>query len=282
MGKSDTPGMEGLVQKEFAFRGVKARYLEGGRGFPILLMHGAGPGASVSTAFMKIFPRLVAHYHVFAMDFLGFGQSDPLPSPATFDFALWVDQVRAMIDVMPRGNVGLFGHSMSGAMALRVASENPRITHIFTTGSAGTAFPLNRHLKALWTFPRSKEELRRNLGSLIYDASVITDALIDQRWQILNQGDYPARFAKMFGGDMQAHINAWEVSPAECARIKAAMTMVHGRNDLPCPPELTTLKIAESIPQADVVLLAQCGHAPSLEHPDKIWRLLEATFPGKA
>lgn len=270
---------DGFALKEFEFRGSTVRYLEGGRGFPVVMMHGAGPGASVASAFARIFSRLVGRYHVFAMDFLGFGQSGPMPGGPRFDFALWTDQVRELIKRMPQGNVGIFGHSMSGAMALRVAAETPQVTRLFTTGSVGTSFPLNRHLEALWTFPASKEELRRNLGSLIFDTSSITDAIVEERWQILNSGDYRQQFTAMFGGDKQAHINSWEISRAELERIKASAILAHGRNDLPCPPELTSLKIAESLPQADVALLARCGHAPSIEHPDKIWSLVQLAFP---
>jgi len=270
---------DGFTRKEFAFRGSSVRYFEGGRGFPIVLMHGAGPGASVSSAFARIFSRLVGRYHVFAMDFLGFGQSGPMPQGGRFDFALWTDQLREMVRRMPQGNIGIFGHSMSGAMALRVAAETPTVTRLFTTGTVGTKFPLNRHLDALWTFPKSKDELRRNLGSLIFDASAIADAIIEDRWQILSSGDYPRQFTEMFSGDKQAHIDSWEVSRGELERIKASAILVHGRDDLPCPSALTSMKIAESMPRADVVLLARCGHAPSIEHPDKIWSLVQLAFP---
>ena len=45
--------------------------------------------------------------------------------------------------------------------------------------------------------------------------------------------------------------------------------MMHGRNDVACPHEVTTAVLAESLPQADVVQLAACGHSPPLEHADK-------------
>jgi 2-hydroxymuconate-semialdehyde hydrolase len=42
--------------------------------------------------------------------------------------------------------------------------------------------------------------------------------------------------------------------------------MLHGRNDRPVPPSVT-LQIAESLPQADVMLIGNCSHSIALEHP---------------
>ena len=57
-----------------------------------------------------------------------------------------------------------------------------------------------------------------------------------------------------------AIIDAAVVSDDEAARITAAVTMMHGRNDKPCPFDQTTLAVAKKLPRADVILLGDCGH----------------------
>ena len=64
----------------------------------------------------------------------------------------------------------------------------------------------------------------------------------------------------MFDGDRQALIDSAVVTDEESARITADITMLHGRNDKPCPAAETTLVVAEKLPKADVILLSDCGH----------------------
>jgi 2-hydroxymuconate-semialdehyde hydrolase len=73
----------------------------------------------------------------------------------------------------------------------------------------------------------------------------------------------------MFDGDRQRFITESLVSAAELAAIKIPVTMLHGRNDIAFPPSIT-LKLAESLAQADVTLLANCSHSIALEHPNKL------------
>jgi 2-hydroxymuconate-semialdehyde hydrolase len=60
---------------EFLFEGTKVQYVEGGVGKPILLLHGSAPGASTISNRRTILDSLAKDYHVFAMDLIGFGLS---------------------------------------------------------------------------------------------------------------------------------------------------------------------------------------------------------------
>ena len=50
------------------------------------------------------------------------------------------------------------------------------------------------------------------------------------------------------------------IPPEKVAAINADVVMLHGRDDKPCPAELTTLVLAPKLPRADVHLLSRCGH----------------------
>ena len=86
---------------------------------------------------------------------------------------------------------------------------------------------------------------------------------------MLFQGDYETYFSSMFGGDKQRFIEAAVLSPDELSRIKCPVTMLHGRDDKGFPPEVT-LKVAQSLPQADVTLIGRCSHSIAMEHPQKL------------
>jgi pimeloyl-ACP methyl ester carboxylesterase len=82
----------------------------------------------------------------------------------------------------------------------------------------------------------------------------------------------------MFSGDKQRLMDSWVIPDDTLRAIDAPVTLVHGRNDLPCPAESTSLRLAERIRYSDVVLLSRCGHAPSMEQPKKVMAAVELAF----
>ncbi|HZQ63048.1 MAG TPA: alpha/beta hydrolase [Casimicrobiaceae bacterium] len=269
-----------LTAKSFAFEDCTVAYYEGGPddALPLLLMHGVGPGASVRGAFVSILPFLVRHFHVFAMDLVGFGGSSRKPHAPYFDFELWVRQAQALVGRMLGERIALFGHSLSGAIALRLAASTPRVAGVITTATVGTRYPFNPDLGQLWTYPASRAALRESLKSLVFDVDAIPQPALDVRWSILSSGDYRSYFSQMFATDRQALMDSW-VIPGEALRsIAIPVTLVHGRDDRPCPAEETSLRLAAAMPRANVVLLSRCGHAPAMEHPHKVIAAVELAF----
>ncbi len=51
----------GVAEREFEFEGARVRYLEGGRGFPVLMLHGSGPGASTLGNWRMVLEPLAEH-----------------------------------------------------------------------------------------------------------------------------------------------------------------------------------------------------------------------------
>ena len=269
-----------MIRKQLLIEGCTAAYYEGGTPgkLPLLLMHGLGPGAAVASAFAPILHFLSSHFHLFATDLIGFGNSGRKPSTPYFDFPLWVSQARALVREMPRGPMGVFGHSASGAIALRLAASEPRIAAVITTGTVGTRMEVNEHLARLWTYPQTRDELRLAMRSLVYDAGRVAEDVLDARWATLQTEGYRQYFDAMFSGDMQKLADAWLIPDEELGRITADVTLVHGRNDQPCPAQATSVRLAERIKQANLVLLSSCGHAPAAERPDEVCAALRLAF----
>ena len=84
--------------------------------------------------------------------------------------------------------------------------------------------------------------------------------MIDQRWALLQTGDYADYFGEMFAPPRQKYLDAAILSPEELANISAKIVMLHGRDDQPCPAEETTNTLAQSLSGADVHLFGNCGH----------------------
>lgn len=118
--------------KSFAYgQGGSLYYLEGGRGWPVLLLHGWGCS---SETMLPVFRHLEADFHVYNFDLPGFGLS-PEP-PAAWDTrdygALLADFIRVECAKPPV----LLAHSFGGRLSLRLAAMN--IPHkLILTGCAG-------------------------------------------------------------------------------------------------------------------------------------------------
>lgn len=250
-----------------------AHVWHGGDGYPVFMMHGAGPGTSAMANFGKIREPLAERYHVYATDMIGFGRSGRKKSAPFFDYRLWLDQMQAVLDEIPEGPVGLLGHSISATFALRLAAKNERVTKVLLTCPMGRPLAPNPHRDRLWTFPRSRNDLRKSLQVLFHDHGIITDDLLDSRMAVLGEGDYAEYFEKVFGGDKRALLAPTILGDDELRAVTCPVTIVHGRSDLAFPIEETTYPMAEILEHADVHALARCRHGPAFERTETFLRI---------
>lgn len=271
-----------FVDRTMGVDGCSVHYIEGGSGHPLLLIHGSGPGASTMGNWRKVLEPLARHFHVHAMDLIGFGRSGRKSVPPYFDLPLWLRQCEALIEKMPGERIGVIGHSLSGALALKLAAREPRISAVMTTATMGAPFALNAAVEKAWTFPATRDELRETAYVLVNDKSLIDDAYLDARVQVLHADpEYGAYFGEMFGGDRQAFIDQTVLSDGELACIRCPVTLLHGRDDVGFSPALS-LALAEHLPQADVGLIGQCSHSIAFEYPDKFMAAARALFPDQS
>ena len=265
---------------DFAFEDSTVHAMEGGAGFPVLLVHGSGPGASTIGNWRLILEPLAERYHVFTMDLVGFGRSGRRSHPPFFDVDFWMRQARAMLGHMPGGAFGIVGHSLGAALALKLAATTPRVAAVLTTGAMGADFPANEGTIRCWTFPETREDLRAIAEVLIHDHRHITPEYIENRVKTLfGDADYRDYFSTMFAGDRQRFVRQALLTAAELAEVTMPIKMLHGREDTAFPLAIT-LELAKSLPQADILLLANCSHSIALEQPEKLLAACFALFPG--
>lgn len=269
-----------MREHAYSFNGMAVHYVETGApgSPPLLLLHGSGAGASTTGNWRKVLEPLGKDFHVHAMDLIGFGKSGRKPAPPFFDYGLWLAQCRDMLARVPGEKVGVIGHSLSGSFALRLAASEARVRKAMTTATMGAHFEANATTLATWTFPKNREELKAAARRLISDERLIDDAYLANREAVLFSGDYEAYANSMFSGDRQRFIDEAALRPDELASIACDVLMIHGRNDMGYPAQALSLKLADSIPQADVVLLGNCSHSVAFEHPDKFLALARAFF----
>jgi len=113
----------GLERKEIKTPdGLRWVYLEGGKGTPLLLVHGFGGNKDNFTRTAKY---LVPHYHVIIPDLIGFGESDH-PQQAEYSPTAQAERLRAFTKALGMSDVHIGGNSMGGEIALSYAALHPQ------------------------------------------------------------------------------------------------------------------------------------------------------------
>ncbi len=118
--------------------GFDLPYLEGGRGDPVVMLHGFGDNKD---SFVEVAGELVEHHRVVLPDLPGFG--DSIAPPGTeFKFATFVEVMRRFLEEVVSGPLHLAGNSLGGAIATAIALDVPqRVRSLALIGAAGLTMP---------------------------------------------------------------------------------------------------------------------------------------------
>jgi 2-hydroxy-6-oxonona-2,4-dienedioate hydrolase len=115
--------------------------------------------------------------------------------------------------------------------------------------------------------------VRERLGFVIHDPALVTDELVQLRWQIYSRDDYRAALA---------HINVLQdmavrqrnlLSADELGRIVAPTLVVWTDHD-PTASLETGRRYQALIPGARFEVIAGCSHVPAYEKPEAFDRLV--------
>jgi len=112
------------MEKEIVVNGSKIAYFDEGEGFPILMIHGWGPWLSYPP-YAKLRKLLVSQgYRVIFLCLPGFGKSS-VPS-SRWGMDEYLECISDFIEQMNLKEFFLVGHSMGGAMSVRLAVSQPQ------------------------------------------------------------------------------------------------------------------------------------------------------------
>ncbi|MFI6520421.1 alpha/beta fold hydrolase [Spirillospora sp. NPDC050679] len=121
----DDPRFKNAFRHQFAdVDGVRMHYVTGGRGTPVVLIHG---WPQTWYGWWPIMPELAEHHTVYAVDLPGLG--DSTGSPSGYDKAALARYVHKLIaDRLGVRDVRVIGHDFGAAVAFQYAAQFPRDT----------------------------------------------------------------------------------------------------------------------------------------------------------
>jgi pimeloyl-ACP methyl ester carboxylesterase len=232
---------------------------------PVLLLHGSGPGVTATANWRPIIPAVSASRRVIAPDQLGFGGT-ATGEQRTYGRAAWTDHALALLDTLGIGTVDIIGNSMGGAIALSIAVARPDVARrIVLMGSMGVAMALPDGLDAVWGYTPGMERMRQVIGLFAHNRHLITDELVELRYQASLDPRVRDSWAAMFPEPRQRWVDDLALSGVELGAIGASVLMVHGRDDRVVPWRSSSAQLLDLLPDARLHVLSGCGHWTMIE-----------------
>ena len=239
---------------------VPVRYFEGGKGEPLVFLHGAG-GVMPNDPLLT---KLAEKFHVYAPLLPGYGDSQECGSLRDMlDFTLHTWDV---IDALGLKNPILVGHSMGGMMAAEMAAVAPHdVTHLGLIAPAGLwldEYPIPDLFSTMpFEFPALMfHDVEK--GAALMTAGVSLD---DPEWL----KGFLVSNARQLGmaGRILFPIPERGLS-ARLYRIKAKTLLVWGDSDKVVAPAYAHA-FKKGIAGSELVVIPEAGHLVNLEKPDQ-------------
>lgn len=176
--------------------GLRLHYLDAGTGEPAVFVHGSGPGASGHSNFKHNAPAFVeAGFRTVVVDLPGYGQSSK-PADVEYTLDFFVAALRAQLLALELPRCVLVGNSLGGAIALKYALDYPEhVSRLVMMAPGGvedreTYFRMEGIEKMVSLFTgghMNHDPMRQLLKLLVHDATLVTDALVDERMAVCKE-----------------------------------------------------------------------------------------------
>jgi len=252
--------------------GLKTFYVKAGSGFPVVLFHGAAPGASAQINWqLNIEPLAAAGFTVYAYDQPGFGRTD---NPADLSIEYRVSHAKALIEALKLDHYHVIGNSVGGYIAARLALEDPRVGKFVTTtsgtlapkGSAQSQALGQKHSEELREYVPSLENMRALTLGTLFRKELVTEKLVRDRYEM------------SIGKNLEAQQLRRGVKPPraieeDLRNLKTKTLLLWGNQDRGVSVERGLL-LFQLIPNAEFHLFDQCAHWVQWDQAERFNRLV--------
>ncbi|MGV9822519.1 alpha/beta fold hydrolase [Nocardia xishanensis] len=253
-------------------------FAEFGAGPAVVLLHGGGPGASGLSNYSRNIEALARRFRVIVPDMPGYGRSSKRVDHSD-PFGDLASALGGLLDALDLPSAHLVGNSYGGAAALRLAMDRPeKVGRLILMGPGGIgttrALP-TKGLQSLLSYYGGDGPSRDKLATfvrehLVYDASAITEELIDERYRYSLDPEVVANPPLRRPSGPTALRTLWRMDFTRDARLGAVThptLVIWGAEDQVNRPEGGRM-LAERMPNCDLYLAARTGHWVQWERAD--------------
>ena len=262
--------------------GIETHYHEAGSGPAVLLLHGSGPGVSAWANWRPVLPELARTFRVIAPDQIGFGGTRP-PDGAEYGRATWTRHALQLMERLGIERYDVIGNSMGGAIAFSMAAAEPeRVRRIVAMGTMGIDMELPQGLDDVWGYEPSPDNMRHLIDLFAYDKSIVTDELVQMRYEASVQPGIQEAFSAMFPAPRQRWVDELALTRDELSGLDQPVLLVHGYDDPVVPFRASSLPLMDILENPRLHVFGRCGHWVMIEHTDAFNRLVADFMSGDA
>jgi len=233
----------------------------GGTGPVLVLLHGAGDQAGT---WNKVAPELKHHFQLVIPDLAGHDESDPAAGPLSLGTLLTAPE--QVLDAIPWRDLPLAfaGNSLGAWMAMLYAQKHPeRVTRLVLIDGG----PI-RNASEIGIMPKDREEARRALDAVLDPSTPRRpNFVLDDLVRVSNTGPI-SRLPAAGVDDMSKYL-----LEDRLASFPLPVDLIWGASDRLVPLEYAK-KLQSQLPHCTLTVIERCGHAPQLERPRELTRVL--------
>jgi len=259
--------------REMSTDGGVLRYHEAGEGSALLFLHGSGPGVTGWRNFRGIVATFARHFRCLILEFPGFGVSDDFGG---HPMVTAHGAVVTFVDALGLDSVDIIGNSMGGGVGINYAIRHPaKIGRLVTIGGIGTNIFTpgpSEGIRLLQEFTENptRQRLVDWLHSMVYDPSLVTEELIEERWELATDPPTLESARRMYGKAAFAammtmmHKSDAPLPWALMHKVQAPTLLTWGRDDRVSPLDMALIPM-RTIANAELHVFPKCGHWAMIE-----------------
>ena len=259
----------GLAERFAEVRGTRLRYLVGGNGEPVVLVHGLG-GAAAN--WLALAPLLLPRWRLLVPELPGHGGSAALAAAPSLN--VYADRLGALLEHERLASAAVVGHSLGGAIALRLAIRRPdAVSALVLAGAAGISSGTRNARYALTITGivkpgRKLAPYRRRIAG-----SNVLKRLVFGRWGAADPEALPAELVEAFLAGPARHTDTVSAARAlvrddpraDLDRVRCPSLVLWGARDTQLPVD-DAFDYARRL-RARLRVIADCGHLLIGERP---------------
>jgi len=263
----ELPGFEERIAE---VRGTRLRYLAAGEGEPLLLVHGLG-GAAAN--WLALAPLLLATRRLLVPELPGHGGSSALPAAPSLN--AYADRLGIVLEQEGVASAGVVGHSLGGAIALRLSIRRPdAVSALVLAGAAGISSGRRNARYALTITGIVKPGRRLAPHRRRIARSNTLKRVVFGRWGASDPPALPTELAEAFLSGPARHTDTVSAAQAlvrddpraDLDRVRCPSLVLWGARDHQLPVE-DAFDYARRL-RARLRVIADCGHLLIGERPD--------------
>lgn len=238
------------------------RYIEAGKGQPIIILHGLMGGLSNFKGVLDYFPKK--------------GYRIIVPELPVYNLPVLDTSVKSLSEFLHSfivykklKNFILLGNSLGGHVGLLYTKNYPEyVKGLILTGSSGL---YENNMGDGYPKRGDYDYIKKKSQDVFYDPKIATKEIVDEVFESVNDRNKLIRTLALAKSAIRHNM------AKELPKMETPTAIIWGANDSVTPPNVAK-EFNSLLPDSNLYWIKNCGHAPMMENPDQFNQILKEWF----